>query len=132
MPGSKTEHFVGFKGRFFIPEAGRRVEMEGVLILVRENSWKVRDLVFLFVDGRRLEKAISLAAQFPGGGIPPSGPNVVDSVREWYEKPQIRRTTFFFLGVLSLKAIPKLLIGVGAVMALVYAAMQKWGKRNAA
>jgi len=51
---------VGFRGSVFIPEAGKRVQMEGHLVAVKSEGWKVDDLVFTGVEGVSLAGPLSM------------------------------------------------------------------------
>jgi hypothetical protein len=85
-------HFIGMRGDTFVPEAGRRMRIDGVVHLLDRDGWKVNDLFFLAVDGRRIDPPLSLAAGVrgaagPGGRPAPSG----QATRAWYENPVNQR-----------------------------------------
>jgi hypothetical protein len=61
QPGTKL---VGFRGSFFLPEAGKRVSMEGHCRLVKSDGWKVDDIVVTGVEGASLPGPVSLVEEY--------------------------------------------------------------------
>lgn len=65
---------VGFRGDWFDPAAGRRVRVEGHVLVVQDGGWKADDVVFTGVEGASLPGPVSLVDEYrrnppaPGGG----------------------------------------------------------------
>lgn len=57
QPGTKL---VGFRGTFFVQEAGQRVQIEGHCKVVKADGWKVDDLIVTGVEGTSLPGPVSL------------------------------------------------------------------------
>ena len=70
QPGAKL---VGFRGSFFLPEAGRRVSMEGHCKLVKSDGWKVDDVIVTGVEGAALPGPVSLVDEYLRSLSPPTG-----------------------------------------------------------
>lgn len=58
LPNTKR---VGFRGSWFVAEAGKRVRVQGHCNVVMSDGWKVDDMVFTGVDGASLPAPVSLA-----------------------------------------------------------------------
>lgn len=54
---------VGFKGTTFVPEAGRRVRVEGHFVVVKSDGWKADDAVITGVEGSSLPGPVSLVEE---------------------------------------------------------------------
>lgn len=77
---------LGFRGTTFLPEAGRRVQMAGHIVLVKSDGWKVDDFVVTGVEGAALPGPVSLVDEYrrppgsPAGGFarttPAPGPRL--------------------------------------------------------
>ena len=52
---------VGFRGSWYVAEAGKRVRVNGHCNVVKSDGWKVDDMVFTSVDGQTLPVSFSLA-----------------------------------------------------------------------
>ena len=91
-------HFVSFRGRIYIPEERRRVQLDGVFHLIQSNGWRIEDMYFLSADRQPFPQAISMARDFnlllepqPVAGNPlvhaPLQPAVLNAVKAkaWYE-----------------------------------------------
>lgn len=52
---------VGFRGSWYVAEAGKRVRVQGHCNVVESDGWKVDDMVFTGVDGASLPAPVSLA-----------------------------------------------------------------------
>lgn len=61
QPGTRL---VGFRGSFFLPEAGKWVSMEGHCRLVKSDGWKVDDMVVTGIEGAALPGPVSLAEEY--------------------------------------------------------------------
>lgn len=70
-PGVKL---VGFRGSMWVPEAGRRLQMEGHFRMVRIGGWKADDMVFTGAEGVAVEAPVSLVDEFHRGTFRTSGP----------------------------------------------------------
>ena len=55
---------VGFRGFFFLPEAGRRVWIEGHFIVVKSDGWKVDDMIVTGAEGVSLPGPVSLVEEY--------------------------------------------------------------------
>ncbi len=131
-PGTKR---VGFRGSWFVPEAGERVRMEGYIALIQSGGWKADDLVVTGVEGAALSGPVSLADEHRksvvppgragGGDFPlkrPSGPSLPTKPAgpSAWEKSKIGGA---FTGL-------KNAIGWGGVIVLAVLAAVVWGVRE--
>lgn len=98
-PGTKL---VGFRGTTFLPEAGRRVRIEGHIVMVQADGWKADDFVITGVEGAALPGPVSLvdeharSAGSPTGGLarttpaggsrPPTAPTGTPRIKGRYER----------------------------------------------
>jgi hypothetical protein len=62
--GPSGSKLVGFRGKFFVPEAGQRVAMEGHLRLVKTDGWKVDDMVMNGIEGVAMEGPMSFVETY--------------------------------------------------------------------
>lgn len=92
VPGTNNQYYVGCQLKLFIPEAGRRVQIEAVFHCLNVDGWKVNDVIIFRADGQALPQPFSLAQAFPNphpiGATTPAPPT--SNVKEWYEKPENR------------------------------------------
>jgi hypothetical protein len=65
---------VGFKGTTFVPEAGRRVRVEGHFVVVKSDGWKVDDAVLTGVEGAALPGPVSLVDEHRASLTQPKAP----------------------------------------------------------
>jgi len=70
-PGVKL---VGFRGSMWVPEAGRRMQIEGHFRMVRTGGWKADDMVFTGAEGVAVNAPVSLVDEFHRGTFPTPGP----------------------------------------------------------
>lgn len=98
-PGTRL---VGFRGATFLPEAGRRVRIEGHIVVVKSDGWKADDFVITGVEGAALPGPVSLVDEFrrppgsDGGGFartppaagprPPAVPAGTPRIKSRYEQ----------------------------------------------
>jgi len=57
-------YFVGIRGQFHVPEERRRVQVDGVIHLIKSDGWKIEDMYFLSVDRQLLPEPISMASNY--------------------------------------------------------------------
>ena len=114
-------HFVGLRGHFFVPEAGRRMRIDAVVHMLDRDGWKVNDFLFLAADGQRVDPPLSLAAGIrgpttPGGRVAPES----QATRVWYENPKNQRAaafgTFALLKGGGLKVVGGVVLVVGGAI----------------
>ncbi|WP_439626853.1 hypothetical protein [Gemmata sp.] len=65
---------VGFKGTTFVPEAGRRVRVEGHFVVVKSDGWKADDAVLTGVEGASLPGPVSLVDEHRAALARPQAP----------------------------------------------------------
>jgi hypothetical protein len=65
---------VGFRGTYFVPEAGRRVRIEAHFVVVKSDGWKVDDMVITGVEGASLPGPVSLVDEHRRSLAPPRAP----------------------------------------------------------
>jgi hypothetical protein len=58
LPNTKR---VGFRGSWYVPEAGKRVNVQGYCKVVMSDGWKVDDIMFTQVEGATPPVPISMA-----------------------------------------------------------------------
>jgi hypothetical protein len=104
-----TVRHVGLKGSWYIPEEGRRANVEGYLRVVRSEGWKIDDMIFTGIEGVSLPRPFSLVDEFqkttpktksmppPGTGAPMK-PASRNRTIAWLEE----RSTMEILGLLGL------------------------------
>jgi hypothetical protein len=57
----------------WVPEAGRRLQMEGHFRMVRTGGWKADDMVFTGAEGVAVNAPVSLVDEFHRGTFPTPG-----------------------------------------------------------
>lgn len=112
-PGTKR---VGFRGEMFVPDAGRRVRVEGRFVVVRSDGWKVDDAEITGVEGVSLPGPVSLvddharSANPVGAAAPRTGPWPVQKTgvppslwqplsKPWYEVVDPRKNKLVLWGL---------------------------------
>jgi hypothetical protein len=63
---------VGFRGSWLSREAGRRVRVEGHILVVQDGGWKADDMVFTAVEGEALPAPLSLVDEHRRNPTPPA------------------------------------------------------------
>lgn len=71
QPGTKL---VGFRGTFFVQDAGQRVQIEGHCKVVKADGWKVDDMIVTGVEGASLPGPVSLVDEHRASLTPPKAP----------------------------------------------------------
>lgn len=67
---------VGMRGTTFVPEAGRRVRVEGHVVMVRSDGWKADDMVITGVEGAPLSGPVSLVDEQRRAASPSAPPGL--------------------------------------------------------
>lgn len=62
---------VGFRGDFFVPEAGQRVRIEGHFRVAKPDGWKADDMIVTGVEGASLPGPVSLVDEQRQTASPP-------------------------------------------------------------
>lgn len=121
---------VGLRGTTLLPEAGRRVRIEGHVVLVKSDGWKADDFVITGVEGAALPGPVSLVDEYarsagsPVGGFaratsagprPPTVPTGTPRIKGRYEQ--------IFDGVKDTIGWGGI-VGIGVVVVLVLAARE--------
>ncbi len=104
-------YYVGFRGQTCIPEQHRRVQVDGVIHLIKAETWKVEDRYFLSVDRQPLPQPISLASDYAlmledqTGATPPTpaprssqAAAAQTKAKSWYDDPTVRQNTARTIG----------------------------------
>jgi hypothetical protein len=63
---------VGFRGSWLSREVGRRVRVEGHVLVVQDGGWKADDMVFTAVEGEALPAPVSLVDEHRRNPPPPA------------------------------------------------------------
>ncbi|MFQ3594188.1 MAG: hypothetical protein SNJ82_13495, partial [Gemmataceae bacterium] len=105
-PADVGGYFVGFRGQYYVPEERRRMQIDGVIHLIKSDGWKIEDIYFLSVDRQPLPEPISVASNYhlfldqpPGGrqfAHPAQRPEAAsvgaNRAKTWYSDPNLQIT----------------------------------------
>ncbi|QJW93144.1 hypothetical protein [Frigoriglobus tundricola] len=99
QPGTKL---VGFRGTFFVQDAGQRVQIEGHCKVVKADGWKVDDMIVTGVEGASLPGPVSLVDEHRAsltrpqaptlGGTTPPGAKTRPPGTGTYVRPTLQQT----------------------------------------
>lgn len=100
-PNPATKH-VGFRGSLLVPEAGRRVRVDGYFRVVQADGWKVDDLLVTSAEGAAIPGPMSLVDEnlrekaAKGPGAPAKGPAAPagGGLRGWYDGLSPKNKTY--------------------------------------
>jgi len=124
-PGVKL---VGFRGSMWVPEAGKRLQMEGHFRMVRTGGWKADDMVFTGAEGVAVDAPVSLVDEFHRGTFrtsnPTPAPKVGGATKTPLTQPPVPRTGI--AGVFDRVLNNYGWAGVVAVLAVIAAAVGVW------
>jgi hypothetical protein len=63
-PAAVGGYFVGVRWQYYEPDVGRRIQLDGVIHLIKSDGWKIEDIYYLAVDGEPYPQAISWASNY--------------------------------------------------------------------
>lgn len=100
-PADVGGYFVGVRWQGFIPEERRRVQIDGVIHLIKSDGWKIEDIYLLSADRQPLPEPFSLASSYhlftdqqPATGqvVQPASRSVNSNrAKAWYDDPNLKK-----------------------------------------